>query len=106
MSEFLFKNLSVKLFPATPEVAQPCPACSLVVSCPDVSFCRVPSIGCAGCSLQVTCLPCSTHPSVCCGHSVAASICHAACSLTVSVCGTCSTLPSVCCGHSAAASVC
>src|SRR5215469_17899090 len=85
MAEFLFKNLAVKLFPTSPQGPAPCPGCSAVVSC------AMPSVIChTACSLQVSCLACSTHVSGCCAHSAAVSVCQAGCSFTVSVCGTCS----------------
>ncbi|MEO6123294.1 MAG: hypothetical protein ABIR32_06255 [Ilumatobacteraceae bacterium] len=61
MNQFVFKNLTVKLMPDTPEgTPDPDCACTFLVSC------QFPSINCGACSYNVSCGNCSFQISVAC----------------------------------------
>lgn len=62
MSEFLFRNLSVKLFPKADATAgQVCECCSYVVHCDDCSLCT------EGPTAPPACEPCTENPASDCG---------------------------------------
>jgi hypothetical protein len=99
MSEFAFKNLTVKLMPA--DTPQPdCAGCSVFVSCANCSLlasCQCSKIVsiCGECSTHISCFNCSRLASVCADCSVAVSC--IGCSLQVSVCDPCTRLLSIIC---------
>jgi hypothetical protein len=85
MSEFMFKNLAVKLFPTTGGAtgATPCAGTSAAVCRPPTSLCHVPSFCHVACSQTVS--MCQGPLSVmCCIASHAVSGCTGACSVLVS----------------------
>lgn len=62
MSQFVFKNLTVKLMPDTPQdTPDPDCACTYYISC------AFPSYNCSPCSYNVSCHGCSLQVSVGCG---------------------------------------
>ena len=100
MSEFAFKNLTVKLMPADDTPQPDCAQCSVFVTCGSCSVLtschcsKIISI-CGVCSTHVSCFNCSQLVSVCGDCSVAVSC--FGCSIQVSVCDPCTRLISIIC---------